>query len=169
MTSDLELLRRFEPVLRYTKGEYFFPMAVDPYLAECELWAESPEGLRSLLVPRGELTAAGLATWQARVPDSSMFLQYVQEPLTGIELARNDRPRRASFTAPSRLARVGILARLIDAGFDLSLLVRGTVPGGTVAAAEAKYAVARAADPAFYYHGRVIEQADWTVCQYLFF
>ena len=30
---------------------------------------------------------------------------------------------------------MGIVARLIDAGFDLSLLVRGKVPGGTMAAA----------------------------------
>ena len=37
--TDLELLRRFEPIVRYTKGEYFFPMAVDGYLAECDLWA----------------------------------------------------------------------------------------------------------------------------------
>jgi hypothetical protein len=167
--TDLELLRRFEPIVRYTKGEYFFPMAVDGYLAECDLWAGSPRGGATLLAGPGEVTVDTLAAWQARVPGQSLFLRFVQEPLSGIELARRDRPRRASFSAPSRLARVGILARLIDAGFDLSLLVRGTVPGGTVAAAEVKYAQIRAADPSYRYYGRVVRQAGWTVCHYLFF
>ncbi len=167
--DDLDLLRRFEPIIRYTRGEYFFPMAVDPYIAECDLWAGSPNGERTMLVPRGELSVQTLPLWQARVPDQAQFLRFVQEPLSGIDLARTDRPRRAPFTAPSRLARVGILARLIDAGFDLSLLVRGTVPGGTVGAAEVKYGRMRAEDPSFTYYGRVIRQAGWTVCHYLFF
>jgi hypothetical protein len=169
MPSDLDLLRRFEPIVRYTKGEYFFPMAVDPYIAECDLWAGAPRGGHTLLVRRGELSVDTLPLWQARVPDQSLFLRYVQKPLSGVELAGSGRPRRPSFTAPSRLARVGIMARLIDAGFDLSLLVRGTVPGGTVGAAEVKYARARATDPSYCYYGRVVRQAGWTVCQYLFF
>ena len=166
--GDLELLRRFEPIIRYTRGEYFFPMAVDPYLAECDLWAGSPRGGSTLLAPRGEVSAETLPLWQARVPGQALFLRLVQEPLSGLELARGDRPRRPPFSAPSRLARVGILPRLIDTGFDLSLLVRGTVPGGTVAAAEAKYARMRASDPAYCYYGRVVRQAGWTVCHYLF-
>ncbi|MCJ7710149.1 MAG: hypothetical protein MUQ32_04895 [Chloroflexi bacterium] len=169
LPSDLDLLRRFEPIVRYTKGEYFFPMEVDPYIAECDLWAGSPNGERRMLVPRGELRVEALPLWQARVPDEALFLRFVQEPLSGIDLTRGDRPRRERFSAPSRLARVGILARLIDAGFDLSLLVRGTVPGGTVAAAEGKYARMRADDPSYCYYGRVIRQAGWTVCHYLFF
>ena len=167
---DLELLRRFEPVIRYTQGELFFPMAVGPYVAQCDLWAGSQRGQRTQLVPLGQLSVEALPDWQSRVPDQSLFLRFVQEPLTGVELARwGGRPGRPRFSAPSRLARVGILARLIDAGFDLSLLVRGTVPGGTAAAAEVKYAGIRADDPRFVYHGRVVRQAGWTVCHYLFF
>jgi hypothetical protein len=170
MATDLELLRRFEPVVRYTRGELFFPMAGEPYLRECDLWAEGADGERRMLVPRGELTVEELPRWQARTVDERLFLRYVQHPLSGIELARPGRPKRAPFSAPSRLARVGIMARLIDAGFDLSLLVRGTVPGGTVAAAEGKYheLVARA-DARYQYHGRVVRQAGWTICHYLFF
>ena len=48
----------------------------------------------------------------------------------------------AGFRAPGRLARVGLFARLVDAGFNASLLLRGTVPGGTAAAAQIKYAAA---------------------------
>jgi hypothetical protein len=167
--GDLELLRRFEPIIRYTRGEYFFPMAVDPYLAQCDLWAGSPRGNPTMLAPRGEVSTQSLPLWPSRVPGQALFLRLVQDPLSGIELATSDRPRRAPFSAPSRLARVGILARLIDAGFDLSLLVRGTVPGGTVAAAEAKYARMRAGDAGYSYYGRVVRQAGWTICHYLFF
>ena len=168
--GDLDLLRRFEPVIRYTHGEFFFPMAVDDYIAECDLWGVDSAGQRALLVPAGHLTVDDLATWRSRVPDRSLFLQFVQQPLSGVALAPGrDRAGRPRFSAPSRLARVGVVARLIDAGFDLSLLVRGTVPGGTVAAAELKYGAIRARNPAFSYYGRVVRLAGWTVCQYLFF
>jgi len=168
--SDFDLLRRYEPVIRYTHGEFFFPMAADAYVAACDLWAVDDAGARSLLVPAGQLTIDALATWTSRVAHRSMFLRFVQQPLSGVELAqRGNRSRRPRFSAPSRLARVGIGARLIDAGFDLSLLVRGTVPGGTVAAGEVKYAEIRAKHPEFTYHGRVVRHAGWTVCHYLFF
>ena len=170
MVTDVELLRRYEPVVKYTRGEFFFPMAVDPYLRQCDLWAEQPDGDRRLLVRQGALTVEELGDWQSRAPESRLFLRYVQHPLSGIELSRSGRPKRDPFRAPSRLSRVGIVARLIDAGFDLSLLVRGTVPGGTVAAADVKYdATRREADPDFHYHGRVVRQAGWTICHYLFF
>ena len=45
----------------------------------------------------------------------------------------------------------------------------GTVPGGTVTAAELKYNNIRKRDQRYCYHGRVVRQAGWTVCQYLFF
>jgi hypothetical protein len=168
--ADIDLLRRYEPIIRFTHGEFFFPMAVDGYVAECDLWAVDGVGERSRLADVGQLTIDNLGTWSARAPDRSLFLRFVQEPLNGVALTQGrDRAGRPRFSAPSRLARVGVLARLIDAGFDLSLLVRGTVPGGTVAAAEVKYAAIRSLDPRFCYHGRVVRRAGWTVCQYLFF
>ncbi len=167
---DLELLRRFEPIVRYTQGELFFPMSAEPYIAACELWAGTSDRDAELLVPLGELTAATLPSHAGASPGKRQYLRFVQEPLSGPDLARwSRRPRRPRFTAPSRLARVGIVARLIDAGFDLSLLVRGKVPGGTMAAAQVKYAAIRETDPRYVYHGRVVRQAGWTVCHYMFF
>jgi hypothetical protein len=64
---------------------------------------------------------------------------------------------------------VGLFARLIDAGFTASLLARGSVPGGTAAAAQIKYAAMRAADPRYVYHGRVLRRNGWICLQYLFF
>jgi hypothetical protein len=37
------LLRRFEPVIRFTKGEWFYPMDVEPYVRTCGLWVRHPE------------------------------------------------------------------------------------------------------------------------------
>jgi hypothetical protein len=64
---------------------------------------------------------------------------------------------------------VGLFGRLVDAGFDATLLMRGTVPGGTAAAAEVKYAHARTKDPRFVYHGRVVRRNGWIALHYLYF
>jgi hypothetical protein len=168
--DDLALLRRFEPVIRYTHGEFFFPMDAGPYVAGCDLWTQDAAGGRAIVARVGELTLDNLPEWRRRYPDRAMFMRYVQAPLSGVALAQGRaRAQRPHFSAPSRLSRVGIIARLIDAGFDLSLLVRGTVPGGTVAASELKYAAVRERDPRFVYHGRVVRNAGWTICHYLFF
>ena len=40
--EDLRLLRCYEPVLRFTKGELFLPMPVEDYLEQCSLWRTGP-------------------------------------------------------------------------------------------------------------------------------
>ena len=73
-----------------------------------------------------------------------------------IEIARfNQRPDRDAFDAPGRLARVGILARILDAALVASLLVRGKVPRRHRRPAKVKYDALRRADPRVSYHGRV--------------
>ena len=37
-----ELLRRFEPVIRFTKGEWFYLMDCEPYVDACSLWVARP-------------------------------------------------------------------------------------------------------------------------------
>ena len=87
-----------------------------------------------------------------------------------LELARwNRRPDRTPFHAPSRLARVGLFARLVDTGFTASLLLRGSVPGGTTAAASVKYEQVRTHDPRFVYHGRVVRRDGWIALHYMYF
>ena len=93
----------------------------------------------------------------------------MREPLDPIELARwNRRPDKSRFRASGRLARVGLFARLVDAGFTASLLVRGSVPGGTAAAASQQYEGIRVKDPRVVYHARVIRQDGWIVLHYMF-
>ncbi len=169
MTTDLELLRAYEPIIRYTNGELFFPTAVEPYLAECDLLVGTSEGHTRLLITSGGLDAAILAE-QTAPSGETLFLRLVQEPLGGVALAQwSRRPGRPIFRAPGRLARVGLFARLVDAGFNASLLLRGKVPGGTAAAASVKYEAARALDPRYVYHGRVVRRDGWIVLHYLYF
>lgn len=168
MTTDLELLRRYEPVIRFTDGEHFFPMAADSYVGACDLLHATIGGRPTVLVPAGQLTLDRLAR-ERPVPGEERFLRFVPAPMEPLELTRwNRRPDRPRFHAPGRLARVGLIARLIDAGFTASLLVRGRVPGGTAAAAAQRYEAIRARDPRVVYHGRVVRSNGWIVLHYLF-
>jgi hypothetical protein len=168
--ADAALLHRFEPILRFTHGEQFFPMPAEPYVAACDLLAGSTSRETEVLIPAGELNLERLAASGDMGSGQLRFLRFVQEPLNPIELARfYQRPGRAAFKAPGRLARVGLIARMLDAALVASLLVRGKVPGGTAAAASIKYDAIRAADPRISYHGRVVRQGGWVVLQYLYF
>ncbi len=170
VAGDEALLRRFEPILRFTHGELFFPMPATTYVAACDLLSGPSLGESRVVIPVGALTPETLAASGDAPPGEVRFLRFVQEPLNPIELARfNQRPDRPRFKAPGRLARVGLLARILDAGLLASLLVRGKVPGGTAAAAAIKYEALRAADHRVAYHGRVVRRDGWIVLQYLFF
>ncbi|GAB3324774.1 hypothetical protein GCM10027451_49330 [Geodermatophilus aquaeductus] len=166
--SDEALLRAHEPVLRFTAGELFLPTAVGPYVARCSLRADGPDGPDEVLVPAGALDLQELAAAGTRHRDRPLHLRFVDPPLTRTELRawrREDRPRLRSA---SRFAAVGVLARLVDVLFRLSLLVRGSVPGGTVAAAE-RTARAHLDAGGCTYYGRVVRDAGYTVCQYWYF
>jgi len=75
--SDLELLRHYEPIVRFTRGEQFFPSDVDRYLQQCSLWAHYPDGREAELVPDGQLDEAIWAT----APLQGNFIQ--REPRFG--------------------------------------------------------------------------------------
>ncbi len=67
-----------------------------------------------------------------------------------------------------RLGSVGILARFVDLFLKISLLLRGTLPGALVAAAETSYRENLASTPCTYY-GRVVRSGGYLVLQYWFF
>ncbi|GAA2887274.1 hypothetical protein GCM10010472_51990 [Pseudonocardia halophobica] len=166
--DDLTLLRRYEPVLRYTKGELFLPVTVGDYVRRCSLWDE-PAGDRKRpgepLVPAGELTLEGLGEAGRRYRERRLHLRFVQESLGAREVQRWRRAERPRLGGIGRFAAVGVIARLIDVLLRLSLLVRGKVPNGLVAAAHQR---ARDLTGATYY-GRVVRTAGYTVLQYWFF
>ncbi len=175
--TDAELLYAYAPVLRYTAGELFLPTSVEAYLARCSLWADDGGGRQhrpEQLVPAGDLTPDGLARAGLRYRGRPLYLRFVQKQLRREEVAawrREDRPR---LRGKARFAAVGVLTRLVDALVRISLLVRGRVPGGLVAAAH-RLGAATIADPGGEpdsvrtCYGRVVRTAGYTALQYWYF
>lgn len=174
--SDLELLRQFEPVVLFTKGEQFYPMDVEHYVRECSLWAHYPDGRDELLVRQGELELEKLVDSRPAVFGTVRFLRFV-EPLSLSEaaqaLADQSRLRRKLrnyfYAGIGRLARGGFLPRLVDGLFSLSFLLRGKVSAATAAAAELAYHEMLKEDKKYVYYGRVARQNGWIALQYWFF
>jgi hypothetical protein len=168
--NDLDLLRKFEPVVCFTEGEFFFPCAVDEYLERCSLWLRNPKGEEKQLAAEGELSAGKIAKHNEVTPNHTLYLRFVEEPLEALEYQRwLRRPNKPIFLAPGRLTRVGLFSRMLDSLFSLSLVVRGKVPGGTAAAADIKYRDMLTNDPRYVYYGRVIREGGYIVLHYLFF
>lgn len=165
-----KLLRRYEPVICYTQGEMFFPCAIDGYLRRCSLWlADAQRNLTQVARP-GELTPQTLTRYRSIPTDNRLYLRFVAEPLDVLAYQRqrlqSDRP---AFHNPNRLERVGLVSRIVDGLFDASLLVRGQVPGGTVAVAEAQYNAMVAEDCRRVYYARVLRQGGYIILHYIFF
>jgi hypothetical protein len=174
--SDVEILRAFEPSVRYTHGEKFFPMDVEQYLRASSLWLYVPDGLDEEVITEGALTIEALVERRAAPFGSLFYLRFVgqldlQDSARALAGQRQLAKRQQSefHAGVGRLARGGLLPRLMDGLFSLSLLLRGTVPGATAAAAALKYADLRGKDERYVYQGRVVRQSGWTICQYWFF
>ncbi|MCB0161502.1 MAG: hypothetical protein KDD83_25375, partial [Caldilineaceae bacterium] len=123
--NDLDLLRQYEPIVRYTQGEMFFPCAVDEFLKGASLWLVDPDGKATELAPGGTLTVDNLGDYEEILDDHTMYLTYAGEALDPLEYQRwTRRTDREPFHASGRLARVPLISRIGDSLFDLSLLVR---------------------------------------------
>ncbi len=173
--TDLDLLRRFEPVIRYTRGEQFFPTDVELYVQACSLWVQRPQEEPVCLVPQGELTLDDLAQPHPDVFGAVRYLK-LTDPLGVAKLATHRLRERLSARDPhqvfraglGRLARVGLLSRFIDAMFSITLLARGRVPGDRATAAALTYKSIMANKEHYRYSGRVLRQDGWIVLQYWF-
>ncbi len=174
--TDLELLRTFEPVVRFTRGEQFFPTDVDRYVAQASLWAHYPDGREERLVDEGHLDLEKLVqtreypfgTVEYLRLNDTLGLADSARVLT--EVARRRRESGNVFrTGQGRLARGGFIPRIADAIFSISFFFRGKVSPVTAAAAELDYDQALSAGEKYVYYGRVVRQGGWTVLQYWFF
>ncbi|WP_433605424.1 hypothetical protein ACQP2P_27285 [Dactylosporangium sp. CA-139114] len=168
--GDLALLRAYEPVVRYTAGELFLPTAVGAYVGRAALWRRRPGERRDeCLAQAGELTLERLAEAGERFAGDGLYLRLVDRPMRGGEYRRWRRDAaQPSFRPSSRFAAVGLFARLVDAGLRVSLLVRGTVPGGTRAAAHHLYATHMQGSDHPYY-ARVFRDGGYVALQYWYF
>src|ERR671913_414775 len=176
-----ELLRRFEPIIRFTKGEWFYPVDCEPYAEACSLWVKRPDEEDPVcVVPAGELSLERLAQ---QPEDTTGAVHYLKIPDPEEEGKRSRRTRRRaqrSHTNPDwpketfragrgRLARVGYISRLADALFSLVLLARGRVPGGDVEGGRILYGRYMEEGERFTYHGNVVRQDGWIVLRYWLF
>jgi hypothetical protein len=177
--SDKALLRRFEPVIRYSQHERFFPMDVDPYVRNCSFWIYYPGREPEMLAPKGGLTLEKLAEIRPRGFNGVHFLKFI-EPMSPTRLATYrlkqvreevvEGRRRKRFRAETgRLARVGYFSRLVDAIFSITLLARGRVTGDTAVAAGFAYERLVDEGARHVYYGRVFRRNGWIVLQYWFF
>src|SRR5215213_3142317 len=91
-----DLLRRFEPVIRFTKGEWFYPMDSEPYVEACSLWVRHPGKDAVCVVPAGDLTLERLAQ---QPEDSTGAVHYLKIPNPKEDENRGRRARR-SHTNP---------------------------------------------------------------------
>lgn len=166
--GDLELLRQYEPIARFTRGELFFPTPVEPYVAQCSLWSTAAGGTSACLVSTGELTLERMCQEASRQPEARLSLRFVNRALSRNELMRWRGEPRERLTRTARFTTTGMFGRLVDAGFRASLLWRGTVAAGLAAAAEINYRERLERDR-FTYYGRVARTGGYVCLQYWFF
>src|SRR4051812_46983257 len=99
--DTLGVVRRFEPVLRFTAGELFFPMRVEEYLGRAALWAATGKS-SELLIDHGRLDAGALVEAALTRPDAFLYLRYAPKALGRRELKawrrRADRPKFTGVT-----------------------------------------------------------------------
>ena len=177
------LLRRFEPVVRSTKGDKFYPMDVEPYVRASSLWVQRSGEEAICVVPQGKLDLERLAQQPLDEAGAVHFLKFTDPRdlvrpgsrggrfrVFGRRAARGFRESREAFRAGrGRLARVGYVSRFVDALYSITLLARGRVPGESAAAASVSYERIMAEDEHYRYHGRVVRQDGWLVLQYWMF
>jgi hypothetical protein len=174
--EPVELLRAFEPVVRYTRGESFLPMSVETYLADATLMRTVRRGPAQITGRRGTLAADTLADSQGPIPSGARgtgeFLTVAgNRDVDDVgDLFRQSAAQAAGFRPRAgRLARVGYSGRIVDALFSLSLLARGRVPGSLARHAVGTYRSMVGEAATHPYYGRVVRTSGWTVLQYWFF
>jgi hypothetical protein len=166
--QELRLLRRYEPIVRFNRGELFLPCAIDGYLAHAALYRRVGKSVEQLAAP-GALDPDKLAAFGRAHHGEALYLQFVDQPL-GPRAYRKwrKRPDREKFTPSSRFVAVGLAARLIDSVLRMTLLLRGKVPRGYAAAAHLKASSAETAGQCHYY-GHVSRDGGYVVLQYWYF
>lgn len=75
--TELELLEKYEPVLRFAKSERFFPMAVEHYVEKCSIFASGPQGVLELLAHLHEPLISRIGKLQSE----QFYLRFVNKPL----------------------------------------------------------------------------------------
>ena len=75
--NDQELIRAYEPVLRFAKSERFFPMTVEPYLESCQLFPSGPEAVVEIVTHIDEALHKRIGKLQS----AQYYLRFINDPL----------------------------------------------------------------------------------------
>lgn len=153
--NDRTLLERHAPTLHLDHRELFTPTAIDGYVSSARL--VTTDGAR-LSVGIGDLDER----W---TPGTS--LEFVTEH-DRTTLSRDELNAAKRRMISSRLGRVGLFGRLIDALFLLSVWFRPTTRRRTTAAALAKAQRLELQNDSVCY-GRVVQAGEWLVLHYAYF
>ena len=76
--NDSDLLKKYEPALRFARSERFFPMAVEPYLKRCAIFPNGPQGVLGLLT---NSSSEPLITRIGKLSGGEYYLRFVNDPL----------------------------------------------------------------------------------------
>src|SRR5215211_5595468 len=85
MEAATALLRRFEPVIRSTHGDKFYPMDVEPYVRACSLWVQKPGEEAVCVVPTGELSLDRVAQQPMDEAGAVHFLKFTDVDDLGLD------------------------------------------------------------------------------------
>jgi hypothetical protein len=74
--SDRELIEKYEPVLRFARSERFFPMDVEHYLEQCQLFPSGPQGVVEVVTHLQDTLAKRIGKLQSE----QYYLRFVNDP-----------------------------------------------------------------------------------------
>src|SRR5215813_13676023 len=80
--NDRELLKQYEPVLRFARSERFFPMAVEPYLKQYTIFPSGPQGVAESLLHLNEPLAKKIG----KLHSGQYFLRFINDPLIDADI-----------------------------------------------------------------------------------
>ena len=154
----LQKVRHHEPVMRYRRGELFFPMKVDNYVAECSLHEWIGGNDHVMRIAPGGLTVENLPQWLSNVN----FMVYADQE-TYVDVLP---------TASAQLTSFRVIPEAITELRKISAVVTGgKLPKRITEVAHAKYGGPSQNPPTYYYRVATKEETGdkYDVIQYWFF
>ena len=76
--NDLEYLETYEPALRFAQGERFFPMDVERYLEQCQIYPSGPQGVLEHVTHLGDPLNQRIG----KLESGQHYLRFVNNPLS---------------------------------------------------------------------------------------
>jgi hypothetical protein len=163
---NIDLVREYEPVLRFNKGEHFFPMTVQEYLPHCSLHGLAA-GQGVMRIPPPYVDADTLPLFSSK----EYYLVYAnrrvadeQEAAALRQWIEQQRTKRLDLPKFFR----EIKDKVVELGLDLQkIFLPLNLPHDVFDRALANYGGLPQHQPVYYY--RVTEDSGYTAIQYWFF